>query len=60
MKTIEVTIETRFSNAVAFMLFKVDKLTTYLRLFYVQVICNHPHGRENYTQNYINTVLITV
>jgi len=23
-------------------------------------ICNHPHGQENYTQKYINTVLITV
>jgi len=23
-------------------------------------ICNHPHGQENCTQKYINTVLITV
>jgi len=23
-------------------------------------ICNHPHGQENYTQKYINMVLITV
>jgi len=23
-------------------------------------ICNHPHGQENSTQKYINTVLITV
>jgi len=23
-------------------------------------ICNHPHGQENYTQKYINTILITV
>jgi len=23
-------------------------------------ICNRPHGHDNYTQKYINTVLITV
>jgi len=23
-------------------------------------ICNHPHGQENYTQKYINMVLIMV
>jgi len=23
-------------------------------------ICDNPHGQENYTQKYINTVLITV
>jgi len=48
---------------------KLSETIFYLRLFVLQVlnfklgighICNHPHGQENHTQKYINTVLITV